>query len=65
MQTSQVKLGLPTRNDAILAETLGKIHRIVLKPNTGTAAQKILDKAILDHLMLYLLAAPSELLHSC
>jgi len=51
----------PSENDAVLAETLGKIYKIALNP-TGSAAQQILNKAKLDQLLLHLLSAPEDML---
>lgn len=66
MQTTKTGLEPPTKNDAIYAETLGKIHKIMLKPAVSvTVAQTVLDRAILDQLMLQLLSAPAEMLTSC
>jgi hypothetical protein len=65
MKATQEEIKLPTQNDAVLALTLGKIYKIVLKPNGGTVAEKVLDTAKLQQLMLHLLAAPESLLPSC
>jgi len=65
MKALQQEIKLPTQNDAVLASTLGKIYIIVLKPGGGTIAEKVLDTAKLQQLMLHLLAAPEELLPSC
>jgi len=63
----QARQGLdpPTENEAVLAETLGKIYTIVTAQAQTSPAQKILNKAKLDQLMLHLLAAPDHMLPSC
>jgi hypothetical protein len=65
MQTSKTGLDPPSENDAVLAETLGKIYTIVLNEGERSAAQKILNRAKLDQLMLHLLAAPEAMLLAC
>jgi len=53
----------PTQNSRVMAVTLGKINMILTKPKV-TVAENVLDKAILDHLILHLLSAPESLLPS-
>jgi len=64
MKAKQTELRMHTQNDAILAATLGKIYLLVLRPK-GTIVEGILDKAILNQLILQLLTAPDDLLPSC
>jgi len=64
MLTKQKEYLPLTRNDRTMAITMGKINMLVMKPHK-TSAEKILDKVILDHLMLQLLAAPEDMLYSC
>jgi hypothetical protein len=64
MQTTKTQLGLLNQNDVIMAQTLGKINRMLLAPKT-TKFRTMLDEALLDQLILHVLTAPVELLHSC
>jgi hypothetical protein len=64
MKATQTEIPMPTQGDAIMAQTLGKIYKIVLNPGV-TVAESVLDDAKLQQLMRYLLAAPEALLPSC
>jgi hypothetical protein len=64
MKATQTEIPMPTQHDLVMAQTLGKIYQIVLKPG-GSVAEKIIDKAKLRKLLLHLLAAPDHMLPSC
>jgi len=54
-----------TQNDAVIRETLLKIHSLMWKQGKRSAAHMILDKAKLDQLVLHLMVAPESMLPSC
>jgi len=53
------------RNDAVMQETLVKIHAMLLDPNAQSIAHRILGRAQFDQLVLHLMSAPEHLLPSC
>ena len=64
MKAIQKPIPIPTEHDAMMAQTLGRFYQIAWNPG-GTVAEKFIDTAKLQQLMLHLLSAPEELLPSC
>ncbi len=66
MKAMQREIAIPqfTENDAIIRDTLLRIHVIMWKPNQSPA-RRIINKAKLDQLILHLMAAPEFMLPSC
>jgi hypothetical protein len=64
MKAQDKPIKLPTQNDAVMAQTLGKIYKLLLKP-PKSRARRILNDAKLQQLIMHLLVAPEEYLPSC
>jgi hypothetical protein len=65
MKANQNPIPMYDKNDAVLANTLGKLYKLMWMPPPNSKAKQQRNEKAMDQAILHLLAAPDDMLASC